>query len=289
MKIGIIGCGNMGEAVIKSHQLPVTSHQLIASDKSKKRRDYIRKKYRISVIKDNIELVKKSEIVILAIKPQDIKEVLGEIARNPFPPPTPRLRRAGATRNPLFISIAAGISTHFIASFFKSKVSIIRVMPNMPALIGEGISVLCKGKYVVDKDLNAAKKIFRVLGEVVEADEKDLNLITALSGSGPAYFFYFAEQLIKTGVSLGLKKDAAKKLIIQTGLGSLKMLAQGGDAKELRKKVTSKGGTTEAAFKIFQQKKIDKIFDEAIRAAVKKAKEISCKPQATSHRLEKRK
>ena len=262
MKIGIIGCGNMGEAVIASHKSQVTSHKLIASDKSEKRRDYIRRKYQISVVKDNVKLLEKSDVVILAIKPQDMKDVLNKIARSPLT----------AHRPPLFISIAAGISTSFIESFFKLRIRVIRVMPNMTALIGEGISAVCKGRYAVGKDLNKTKKIFSVLGEVIEIEEKYLNLITGLSGSGPAYFFYFVEQLIKAGVFLGLQKEIAEKLVIQTGLGSLKMLAEGGDAEELRKRVASKGGTTEAAFRVFQKRKIDKTFAEAVKAAVRKAK-----------------
>ena len=268
MKIGIIGCGNMGEAIIKGQRAKGKGQSLIASDKSEKRRNYIRKKYHISVVKDNVKLLKESEVIILAVKPQDIKDVLNEVTLYPLP----------ITLHPLFISIAAGISTHFIEGLFKLKVKVIRVMPNMTALIGQGISVICKGKYATAKDLDIAKKIFNSLGEVIEVEEKYLNLITGLSGSGPAYFFYFVEQLIKTGICLGLKKDVAEKLVIQTGLGSLKMLVHhkvhGGDTEGLRKRVASKGGTTEAALKIFQKRKIDKTFDEAIRAAVKRAKEL---------------
>ncbi len=283
MKVGIIGCGNMGEAVIarstlharltKSARLAPRS-TLIVSEKNIKKRNYIRRKYRVSVINDNIKLVKNSDVVILAIKPQDMPEVLDEIV----------CRLSSVVCRLLFISIAAGISTHFIESFFKTKVRVIRVMPNMAALIGEGISAICKGRYASGKDLNETKKIFRVLGEMIEIEEKYLNLITGLSGSGPAYFFYFVEQLIKAGVSLGLEKEIAEKLVIQTGLGSLKMLAQGGDAKELREKVTSKGGTTEAAFRVFQKRKIDKTFAEAVKAAVKKAEELSARVGRTKAR-----
>jgi len=292
MKIGIIGCGNMGEAIIKGQRAKSREQSLIASDKSKKRRDYIRKRCHISVIKSNIKLAKNSDVVILAIKPQDMEEVLSEIAYCLLP----------TAYCPLFISIAAGISTSFIESFFKSKVGpvrsnsrigprgkqggvkpqmgtsngvrVIRVMPNMPALIGEAVSAICKGRYASDKDLNIAKKIFRSLGEMIEIEEKYLNLITALSGSGPAYFFYIVEQLIKAGVSSGLEKKISERLAIQTGLGSLRMLAQGRDAEELRKKVTSKGGTTEAAFRVFQKRKMAQIFAEAIRTAVRKAEEL---------------
>jgi len=262
-KIGIIGCGNMGEAIIKSHQSSVTNYQLIASEKDAKTRDYIKKKYHI-LLKDNIELIKSSEIIILAVKPQNIKELLNELTHHSL----------FIIRHPLFISIAAGVSTRFIESFFKEKVRIIRAMPNMPGLIGEGISAVCKGIYATSKDLNKAKRIFSSLGEVIEIEEKYLDVITALSGSGPAYFFYFIQNLVKSGVFLGLREEIVKKLIIQTGLGSLKMLAQGGDAKELRRKVTSNGGTTEAAFKVFTEKKIEEIYLQAIRAAAKRAKEL---------------
>lgn len=263
MRIGIIGCGNMGEAIIKRQKARSKKQNLLASETRKERRDYIRKCYRIPVLKDNLELVRSSDLVILAVKPQDVRGLLEKIARSPD----------STAHFPLFISIAAGISTHFVEGILK-KARVIRVMPNMNALIGKGISALCKGRYAQARDMENAKRIFRGLGEVIEVQEKDLNAITALSGSGPAYFFYFTEQLIEAGVRLGLKREIAKSLVIHTGLGAFEMLVQGGDARELREKVSSKGGTTESALKIFSKRGIDKIIIEAIEGAANRAKEL---------------
>lgn len=264
--IGIIGCGNMGTALIKNIKAKLKGQKLFGADIDAKKRRRIQNKYRIKVFSDNRKLVKKSDVVILAVKPQDAKKVLTEISRVLAP-------------SKLMVSIMAGVSQSYIKmilsnSVLSNSVAIVRVMPNMPALIGEGISAICAGG-ASRKHREEVRKIFSSIGEVVEVKEKDFDAITAISGSGPAYFFYVVEILIKSAISLGLRRDVAEKLAIKTAQGSTQLISQlKQDPQVLRKKVTSRGGTTEAAFKLFQQKSLGKVLEAGIRKARDRSRQL---------------
>jgi len=254
----------MAEALIKG----VKGHAISASDVRKSRLNYLKKEYRVKTFSSNKELVRQADIIILAVKPQSIKGVLKEVSG--------RTHGSAPTQGKLFISIAAGITIKSIEKFLGGKTAVIRVMPNTPALINAGISVLAKGRYAKTNHLNKARKIFLSVGKVIIMKENKINAVTAISGSGPAYFFYLVECLIKTGVKLGLKKKDARALAIETALGSVKLIkASKLSAQELRKRVTSKGGTTEAAFKVFKKNKLDSIIEAAVKSAAKKSKELS--------------
>lgn len=258
-KIGIIGGGNMGEAILKGLRKTM---KVRVCEMSLKRRMVLKKKYKINCV-DSKNLVAKCKIIVLAIKPQNMDQVLCDIA--PF-----------VGKDKLIVSIAAGITCSFIEKRLCKNVRVIRCMPNMPALIGQGITAMAKGKNAKESDLLLARKVLLSVGDVIVVQEKMIDGVTAVSGSGPAYVFYFIEQMIQAAKSLGLKESIAKTLVKKTFLGSSKLMDQiGEEPKALRAKVTSKGGTTEAAMKIFKTKKADKIIEQAVKAANKRAKQLS--------------
>lgn len=264
-KIVFLGAGNMAEALISGlvRSGLAGKGQITATDIRQKRLDYIKKKFRIEVSSDNKKAVRRGEIIILAVKPQQIEGLLGEIGDL-------------VNRGQLVISIAAGILTGYIEKFFKQKVPVIRVMPNTPALVSEGASVITPGKYANKKHLEVVKKIFSALGYVTQLPEKLMNAVTALSGSGPAYVFYLAEILNEAGKKMNLPEKFAQELVNQTILGAAKMLKVTGEFPQtLREKVTSPGGTTESAIKYLQAKRFKQIFIQAVLQARKRAKELN--------------
>ena len=264
-KIGMIGCGNMGEAILNALVVKkiAQAKDILVSDLESTKLDKIKNKYGVNVTFNNSNVAKASDIVILAVKPQEVNAALLEISEF-------------LDDSKLIISIAAGITIKKITKTVGSKVSIIRVMPNMPALINRGFSAISYSKGTKKELTEFATRIFGAIGDVVEVKEKDLDAITAISGSGPAYYFYITEMLIKAGIKLGLKRDTATRAALKTALGSAELLEKmGEDPSVLRKKVTSKGGTTEAAFKVFKKKKLESIVLAGIKAAKKRSKELS--------------
>lgn len=247
-RIAIIGAGNMGSAIAKRIE---KKYRIIVSDIDPN-------KLRKLNIRDNIKAVRGADIIILAVKPQDMDAVLNEIK--------------GAVRpSQLVISIAAGIKTRRIEDRL-GRVPVIRVMPNTPLLVGMGMSALCRGRYAGLKHIRIADRIFSSMGKVLLVKEKQMDAVTAISGSGPAYVYLFIESLIKSAIGLGLSKD----IVIQTLKGALGLLEKTGKSpEELRKQVTSPGGTTEAALKVFQKEGFTRIIDKAIRAARKRSGELS--------------
>jgi pyrroline-5-carboxylate reductase len=263
-KIGIIGCGNMGEAILSRLSAVLEkSVSIMVSEFDAKRRDYIQSKYKIIVEIDNNEVVKFADVIILAVKPKDLDAILKtEVC-------------CGASKDKLIISIAAGITTKYIENIVGKDIPVIRAMPNMAAAIGESISSISAGSAAERADIELARNIFLTIGDVVEVDEKLVDAVTAISGSGPAYFFYMMEALIKAGCDAGLKEDIARKLVLKTALGSAKLLEiLKEDPAALRSKVTSRGGTTEAAIKVFDSKKLRSIIKDAVSAARKRSKEL---------------
>ena len=255
----------MGEAILdRLRRMVDKSTKLMVSEANAERRDAIQTKYKIIVAPDNHYLIKYSQVVILAVKPQDIDELLkGEIC-------------CDLSDEKLVISIAAGITTAHIEAIAGRDVPVVRVMPNMPAVIGEGVSGICAGTAVSAAHMDLAKEIFSTIGDVVVVKEELMDAVTAISGSGPAYFFYLAEALIDAARSLGLDARTARVLVEKTALGSMKLLsALKEDPGQLRKKVTSKGGTTEAALAVFESKHLAAIIAEATAAARNRSQELS--------------
>ncbi len=258
MKVGLIGGGNMGEAILRG---ACRNFRIAVYEKRAVRRRYLKRKYPIEIFPID-KIIQWADIIIFAVKPQDISRVLMALQNR--------------KREPLFISIAAGITTEYLERHLGGKPRVIRTMPNMPAMVKEGISALCRGRYAQRRDLNIAKRLFLTVGEVIIVEEQFMNAITAVSGSGPAYVFYFMEQMMAAASALGLNTKQARQLVQKTFQGSLHLLdMMKADPADLRARVTSKGGTTEAALRVFKKGRFPKIFQQALKAASQRAKELS--------------
>ena len=255
--IGIIGGGNMGEALIKGLY---ADHPVHVCEANVERVKYLKKKYPGIVLGD-LNVIETALVIILAIKPQDMELLLKQIP---------------VSKNQLFVSIAAGLTTKFFEKHLGNKVRVVRAMPNMPALIGEGITGICKGSFASTTDINLAEKILQAIGQTVIVKESMIDAVTAVSGSGPAYVFLFVEQWINAAVKLGFDQKQAKQLVYKTLIGSAHLLEKSQfEAAELRVKVTSKGGTTQAALDVFAKRKFEQLMKEALSAAKKRAKELA--------------
>jgi len=262
--IGFIGAGNMATALAKGLLASevVDAGRIYAADVDEKRRKLFARATSANVCSDNAAVVGEADVIVLAVKPQQIEDVLREIG--------PALEERH-----LVVSIAAGITTGYVEKFVRNGVRVIRAMPNTPMLVGVGAAALCKGKWATDADLDLARGIFESSALVVTIDEKGMDAVTALSASGPAYFFYLAEAMIRAGVEMGLSEGDAAALATQTALGAGKMLAESGDTpEELRRTVTSPGGTTEAAIKCMEAAEIPTSIIEAMKAAARRSEEL---------------
>jgi len=263
MRITFIGGGTMGEAMVR-HLL---SRKLIApgditvSDVSQLRRELLSREYGVNTLADNREAIKDVDLIILAVKPQDLAQVMGEI-KNPAP-------------QQVVLSIVAGASLSTLQRGLNYPY-IIRAMPNMPAQIGEGMIVWTATAEVSQKQKEVAQSILGALGEEIYVDgEKYLDMATALSGSGPAYVFLFVEALIDAGVHIGLPRSIAEKLAIQTIIGSTHMVQKTGKhPAELRSMVTSPGGTTTEALRQLEKGSFRSLLLEAVAAAYNRAKHL---------------
>lgn len=252
--IGIVGAGNMGSAIASR-----IGKKVLISDISLTRLRAL--KGRALPARDNIDLVKRSDVIVLAVKPQDIKTVLDAI--RPF------------VRGRLIISIAAGVKTALIEKAL-GRVRVVRVMPNMPALVGKGISAIAAGRFAGRKDMTIARRIFSRLGDVIEIKESLMDAVTAVSGSGPAYYFLFTDLLEKAGIKAGLKKELAGKLALATFVGAAEAARLSDiSMRDFVKKVASKGGTTEAALKVFRKKGLERAVELAVTAACARSYSLS--------------
>jgi pyrroline-5-carboxylate reductase len=262
--IGFLGAGNMAEALINGFVKSglIKPSRITAGDVRKDRLRKIKLKYEINTA-SNKDVAHKSGIIFIAVKPKDVNVLLNEVG-------------SCITQRQLVVSIAAGINTNRIEGFLKKGVPVIRTMPNTPALVGEGAIAVSKGKTVKKSHINTAKTLLGTAGLVVELPEKNINAVTALSGSGPAYVFYLAEAMEKAGRRAGLNGQVVKKLTYHTILGAGRlMLGMGLSPEELRRMVTSPKGTTEAAIKHLEENKFQKIVMDAIAKAYKRAVELN--------------
>jgi len=247
--IGIIGAGNMGSAIALR-----MDQKILISDAAKARLRALKRRRRILTSASNIDVARRSNVVILAVKPQRIAGVLNEI--KPY------------VKGKLVISIAAGVGTRLIEKILKSS-RVIRIMPNMPLVAGKGMSAIAIGRTASKKDLAAARRIFSRFGEVIAVKESSMDAVTAVSGSGPAYYFLFTDLLEKAARACGLKKNIARQLAKATFIGAAACAsATNVSMQDFVKKVASKGGTTEAALKVFKRKKLQRIVNQAVQAAI---------------------
>lgn len=259
-KIGVIGGGKMGGALIEGilKARLVESRELIVSDTDRLRLEELKKKFACHTATSNKKAA-EAEVVILAVKPQMIGEVIDDIAQTVKP-------------STLLISIAAGISTSFIEKRLGKEGRVIRAMPNTPAMIGEGVTALSGGKKVTEEDINKARQIFDAVGKTVVVKEDLMDAVTGLSGSGPAYVFTVVEALADGGVQMGLDRATARLLATQTVLGAAKLILSSGlHPAELKDMVTSPGGTTIAGLRALEEGKIRAALMSAVEAATRRS------------------
>lgn len=265
--IGFIGGGNMAEALINGVLKAGVYRpgKVYVSDIREERLDYLREHYGVRVASDNAELASNVDDLVLSVKPQNMKEVLEGI-------------RNSIADDVLVISIAAGITTSLVASIL-GEIAIVRVMPNMPAWVDEAASVLYANEKATTK-VEKARLILLSVGEaIVVEDESLLDPVTAVSGSGPAYFFLLMQEMIKAGVDLGLSEEDAKDLVLQTAKGAallaIKAAGEGETPAQLSARVATPNGTTEAAFKVFQASGFDQTVSRALARAAERSRELS--------------
>ena len=262
-QVGLIGVGVMGEALISgliSARFPKA--QIVFTEKREERAREISSKYGARAV-DLIELASSSDVILLVVKPQDLAELLAALAD--------KLKKSA-----VLVSFAAGKTTEFISEKVGPNISVIRVMPNTPTLIGLGMAAISLGKSVNAEQADFVSDFLMTCGKVISVEEGLQDAVTALSGSGPAYFFAFVEEMIKSGISLGLSSEQATTLAIQTMVGSAAMLEQSGkSAATLRENVTSPNGTTAAALKVFNDAKLGEIVGSAMTAARNRSQELA--------------
>ena len=262
-QVGLIGVGIMGEALISgliSSRFPKA--QIVFTEKRAERAREISSKYGAREV-ELAELAKTSNVILLVVKPQDLEQLLTSLG-------------ADLNKNVALVSFAAGKTTDFINGIVGPDISVIRVMPNTPTLIGLGMAAISLGRAVDSEQAKFVSEFLATCGKVISVDEKLQDAVTALSGSGPAYFFAFIEEMIKSGISLGLSSDQATTLAIQTMIGSAAMLEQSGkSATTLRENVTSPNGTTAAALKVFSDANLGEIVERAMTAARDRSQELA--------------
>ncbi len=266
LEIAFVGAGNMADSMIGGllkHGLPAKN--LRAADPLAERLRRLKSAWGVATFSDNREAVTGADVVILAVKPQVVGEVLAGI------------RDTVAQQGPLVISIAAGIAIASLERWLGPQTPIVRCMPNIPALLQEGATALHSNGCARADQIKAAEQILAAVGTVSWVEEEaSLDAVTALSGSGPAYFFLFLEAMVDAGVELGLERATSRELALQTGLGACRMaLAEDGDIAALRRRVTSPEGTTQAAIERFEASGLREIVASAMRAARERAREIA--------------
>jgi len=264
-KVAVIGGGKMGsiiaQALISRKLLP--AKDIIVTDIDAARLDFLRSSMKLKVSHNNEKAVKGADIIILAVKPQTMAATLKEI-------------RSAIDKSKMVISIAAGITTDFIENALTKGVRVVRVMPNTPAQVGAGAAAVAKGSCAKAGDIKLTRAIFNSVGISVEVEEKLMDAVTGLSGSGPAYFFLIIEALIDAGLKTGLSRNLAKQLASQTMLGAARLCIESDkEPAQLREMVTSPNGTTFAGLKVMEQGNIRALIISAVAAATKRSKELA--------------
>jgi len=264
-KIGFIGAGTMAKAIIKgiisSKSMP--KEDIIASEVSSEIAAKASEETGIKVITDNIELAKISDVIILCVKPYMIEEVLKNI-------------REVLTADKLVVSIAAGVNLHYMEDILESEIPVIRVMPNTPVLVREGMTVVCRGKCVSEADSEFIVKLFKSTGKCIEVEEKDINAVTGISGSGPAFMYLIIEAFADGGVKMGLKKEVALELAAQTALGAASMIFKTKKhPAELKDEVATPGGCTVAGLFVMESENIRSALIKTVQKTAKIASNLN--------------
>jgi pyrroline-5-carboxylate reductase len=259
----ILGAGVMGETLLSGLvRAGRRVDDLLVGEKRPDRARELEDRYGVTVV-SNIEAARKADTLALVVKPQDMGDLLEEIS--------PELRQGQ-----LVVSLAAGITTAYIESRVPEGVAVVRVMPNTPALVDEGMAAIAPGSHCGDHHLAEAEELMGSTGRVLRVPERQMDAVTAISGSGPAYIFFVVESMIEAGVHLGLPRTTATELVVQTLVGSAKMLRETGTHPVvLREQVTSPGGTTAAALRELETHKVRAAFLAAMEAARDRSRSLA--------------
>jgi len=254
-QVAILGAGVMGETLLSGLlRAGRGTDSLLVGEKRTERAEELRERYGVQVVA-NRDAARKADTVVLVVKPQDMSDLLSEIAGELRP-------------GQLVVSLAAGITTAFIESHLPEGIAVVRVMPNTPALVDEGMAAISRGSHCDEQHLAEAESLLAATGRVVRVPERQQDAVTAISGSGPAYLFFVVEAMIEAGVHLGLPRTTSTELVVQTVVGSAKLLRETGEHPTvLREQVTSPGGTTAAAIRQLEDHKVRAAFLTAMEAA----------------------
>ena len=257
MKLGFIGCGKMASAIIKGIITSGTKIEIKGSELNPDIASEAQNRLKIPVLTDNKMLALDSDIIFIAVKPSCVSSVLEDI-------------KGELTSDKLVVSIAAGVKTSKIEDIL-GDIRVVRVMPNTPALVLEGMSAICKGKHALEDDVKIVFGLLKNIGKCIEVQENQMDIVTAISGSGPAFFYKVIEDIARAGEKLGLEYDKALLLATQTALGSANMVFNKADLslQTLIDNVATKGGCTFVG--ITEMKKSDKLFYDVIKKTTKKA------------------
>jgi pyrroline-5-carboxylate reductase len=262
MRIAILGTGKIGESLLAGLRSSDWA-DIVASTRREERAAELRERHGVEATTSNPEAVAGADVVVLAVKPQDIKTLLAEIGHL-------------LTTEQTVLSVAAAVTTERIERQLAAEVPVVRSMPNTPSTVHEGIAGMCAGRYAAREHLDRARTVLRAVGDVVEVPEDQMDAITAVSGSGPAYYALLAEAMIEAGILLGLSREISTKLVVQTMLGTAKLLRdEHVHPVELREQVTSPGGTTIRAIRELEQAGVRAAFLNAINAAMERSKELA--------------
>ena len=261
-RVAIVGCGKIGESLL-SGLLTSGWTEVVVTTRRPERAGELRERYGVEATTSNGEAVRGAEVVVLAVKPQDFDALLGEIGPLLAPEQT-------------VLSIAAAIPTAAIERRIGAGVPVTRAMPNAPSTVHEGVAGVCAGAHAGDEHLAAAEEVLSALGSVVRVPEHAMDAITAVSGSGPAYFALLAEAMIEAGILLGLSREVTTQLVVQTMFGTAKLLRdEQMHPVELREAVTSPGGTTIRAIRELEIAGVRAAFLNAIQAAMERSRELA--------------
>jgi pyrroline-5-carboxylate reductase len=262
MRIAILGAGKIGESLLAGLRSSDWA-DIVATSRREERATELRERHGVEATTDNTAAINGADVVVLAVKPQDIEALLGEIGH---------LLQADQT----VLSVAAAIPTAAIERHLATDVPVVRSMPNAPSTVHEGIAGMCAGRHAGREHLDRAGTVLRAVGDVVEVGEDQMDAITAVSGSGPAYYALLAEAMIEAGILLGLSREISTKLVVQTMLGTARLLRdEQVHPVELREAVTSPGGTTIRAIRELEQAGVRAAFLNAISAAMERSKELA--------------
>lgn len=264
-KIVFVGAGNMAEALVRGLTLSgaCAPRQIVMTDVRADRLEALARQYGVETCASNAEAVRGSDMIVLAVKPQVMDEALQQV-------------KAALKPSVLVLSIAAGIRTTRIENALGEGRRVVRAMPNTPALVRSGAAAICGGRWADERDLQLAEAVMGAVGVVARVREEDMDAITALSGSGPAYVFYLIEAMLEAARKLKLDEAVAKTMVYATIEGAAKLIRESGaEAADLRQRVTSKGGTTAAALEVLGGRGVGGAVAEAVLAAHKRSRELS--------------